>query len=40
MKIDLRPYQDEAIENLRRLFGEKFIRLILCAPTGAGKVYN
>jgi superfamily II DNA or RNA helicase len=37
MKIDLRPYQDEAIENLRRLFGEKFIRLILCAPTGAGK---
>lgn len=37
MKIDLREYQEEAIEELRRLFGDKFIRLVLCAPTGAGK---
>jgi superfamily II DNA or RNA helicase len=37
MSINLRPYQKQAIEDCRRLFAAGKTRLILCAPTGAGK---
>ena len=35
--ITLRPYQEELIQGLRQAFMEGKKRLVLCAPTGAGK---
>ena len=35
--IELRPYQNDAIAQLRRSFANKHKRVILCLPTGAGK---
>lgn len=37
MGIQLRNYQDEAIAMLRQRLREGAKRLVLCAPTGAGK---
>jgi len=36
-KMELRDYQNEAIEDLRKSFSEKNDRVILCLPTGSGK---
>lgn len=33
--IELRPYQTEAIEDLRNGFRQSHVRQVLCAPTGA-----
>jgi superfamily II DNA or RNA helicase len=35
--MNLRPYQANAIDKLRAAFGQGHKRVILCAPTGAGK---
>ena len=35
--MNLRPYQQNAIDKLRAAFGQGHKRVILCAPTGAGK---
>lgn len=35
--MNLRPYQEKAINKLRDAFGQGHKRVILCAPTGAGK---
>jgi len=35
--LQLRPYQNETIQNLRQGFGNDHKRQILCLPTGAGK---
>ncbi len=35
--MNLRPYQVLAIDKLRAAFGQGHKRVILCAPTGAGK---
>jgi superfamily II DNA or RNA helicase len=35
--MQLRPYQQAAIDKLRAAFGQGHKRVILCAPTGAGK---
>lgn len=35
--IELRPYQTEAIAQLRQSFTNKNKRIVLCLPTGAGK---
>ena len=35
--LELRPYQEAAIEGLRHSFRQGNKRVILCAPTGAGK---
>lgn len=35
--MELRPYQTDAIELLRRAFASKHKRVVLCLPTGAGK---
>ena len=37
MKIQLRPYQQQAINELRAAFNASHKSVILCAPTGAGK---
>ena len=35
--MNLRPYQEDAINKLRAAFAQGHKRVILCAPTGAGK---
>ena len=35
--MQLRPYQNEAIEKLRQSIASGHKKIILCAPTGAGK---
>jgi superfamily II DNA or RNA helicase len=35
--ISLRPYQEIAIQNLRQAYADGHKKVILCAPTGAGK---
>ncbi len=35
--ISLRPYQQIAIQNLRQAYADGHKKVILCAPTGAGK---
>lgn len=35
--IELRPYQTQAIQLLRKSFSEKNQRIVLCLPTGSGK---
>ena len=35
--MNLRPYQASAIDKLRAAFAQGHKRVILCAPTGAGK---
>ena len=37
MQIQLRPYQQKAVQDCRTLLASGKNRLILCAPTGAGK---
>lgn len=35
--LSLRPYQEDAVADLRKHFAEKRNRVVLCLPTGAGK---
>lgn len=35
--MNLRPYQSEAIAQLRKSFSDKHKRVVLCLPTGSGK---
>lgn len=37
MTVQLRPYQETAIENVRRTLRARSRRVLLCAPTGSGK---
>lgn len=37
MSVDLRPYQDTAIANVKRVLRARSRRVLLCAPTGSGK---
>ena len=37
MKIDLRPYQDDAIERARQAIRDGAKNVLICAPTGGGK---
>ena len=37
--LELRPYQVETIEQLRDALRKGYKRIILCAPTGAGKCH-
>jgi superfamily II DNA or RNA helicase len=37
MQIELRPYQQKAVQDCRAILASGKNRLILCAPTGAGK---
>ena len=37
LQLSLRPYQEEIIEEIRRLFKQRNRRIVVSAPTGAGK---
>lgn len=37
MAVDLRPYQTDAVERARALLRAGYRRILICAPTGAGK---
>jgi superfamily II DNA or RNA helicase len=38
-KIKLRPYQEDAVQAVRNSIKAKKARIVLCAPTGAGKTF-
>jgi superfamily II DNA or RNA helicase len=38
MAIDLRSYQTEAVERARALLRAGHRRVLICAPTGAGRL--